>query len=58
MDMSLIIHCDENLENDEIRFEYDWIKIGYTEEGELIQIHRTTKEMRILGKWTEIFKDK
>jgi len=44
---------------DEIREEIEkegWIKIGYTEEGKLIQRNINTDEIRILSEWIEIIK--
>ncbi len=48
--------------NDDIRkfeqpiakdFEPDWVTIGYTEDGKLIQHNVTTGEVRELTKWVE-----
>jgi len=33
-----------------------WVKVGYTEKGQLVQINKSTKEIRLLDKWVEIFK--
>lgn len=55
--MSIIIRKDERLKNDEMVFDYDWIKLGYTGKGQLIQKNKKTKEIRILDEWVEIFKN-
>jgi hypothetical protein len=35
-----------------------WVKIGYDENGRLIQFNVKTRKIRILDKWVEIFRIK
>jgi len=53
--VNLCLDCDEPCGKEHFCSKHNWVKIGYSEDGALVQVNELTRDIRHLTEWCEIF---